>query len=711
MAPDAAPSSTSAIDCLKRIICACEDIQQRFPTVGDPAALHSDASPPPSLTLAAPPDIIPQLSALGLSEDVARSLSAIYVEKVESLRHAHRTQFTASYAQLSQLPRPHESVPMSRLAEKLQAASEKVFSRNCARFIEEALHLARVRVQPEEADESSVDSDDNGGASSDSWSDESDDEGETQNLDPKFYPVLENLYQKNIHFPKRHEKAHLSRLTGLSYRQVGVWFQNRRERDRMSSSRGTAKAESVEPASSRRAVSVVAVAPSPAPGASTSQQTSQFTFEINSRSTPYDAAIPSEYITTSDSEFYTDVDDSDWGSDSECGDETSETDHSEEPFGTRVVDYHTGAFPRIPSPSHSIPTIPDAASRHSSDVLSQNAFPNASPGFFEMTIPLPASPRSFDFSLPSSQSSAATFSFELVHEQSQPPSQGSYASNSSLYGDHRAPAASPTSSSFPSGSNSSVFPSDYDMRTPPNSSSLGSPESSQGPVTPSSYVWPSSSSSSPPDRNAGSSTLSSTSIVPPTKTRPMRPLPPSNKTPTKERQPTNMFTFPATSTFPVSQPSQTMFSFHSVNPTYTAPAHTTPQTFTFEMSAPTPTATSCHTSNLACPPCTSSSSYSFAHTPASAFIHEQPHQRHIKPLRMNKPPPHYSTPAPQSLTPAPTNFWSHTFSAASTPAPSSSQPPLDPDKSARLDMAMQKFAMAGGNLGVNMMHTHRVSPW
>ncbi|KAG8916477.1 hypothetical protein FRC02_003807 [Tulasnella sp. 418] len=39
--------------------------------------------------------------------------------------------------------------------------------------------------------------------------------------------LLAKMYERTITFPKRHRKIRLSQETGLTYRQIGIWFSNR----------------------------------------------------------------------------------------------------------------------------------------------------------------------------------------------------------------------------------------------------------------------------------------------------------------------------------------------------------------------------------------------------------------------------------------------------------------------------------------------------
>ncbi|KAL5533900.1 hypothetical protein ACEPAG_360 [Sanghuangporus baumii] len=79
---------------------------------------------------------------------------------------------------------------------------------------------------------------------------------ESKIFDQKFVPFLEKCFSKNRR-PSREDKELLAKKTGMSYRQIHVWFQNRRSRTKKSSMRSDSQNEKLSCCSRASSVTLV----------------------------------------------------------------------------------------------------------------------------------------------------------------------------------------------------------------------------------------------------------------------------------------------------------------------------------------------------------------------------------------------------------------------------------------------------------------------
>ncbi|KAL5494910.1 hypothetical protein ACEPAI_372 [Sanghuangporus weigelae] len=82
------------------------------------------------------------------------------------------------------------------------------------------------------------------------------DECKSKSFDQKFVPFLEKCFSKNQR-PSREDKELLAEKTGMSYKQIHVWFQNRRSRTKKSSGRSDSQHEELTCCSRASSVTLV----------------------------------------------------------------------------------------------------------------------------------------------------------------------------------------------------------------------------------------------------------------------------------------------------------------------------------------------------------------------------------------------------------------------------------------------------------------------
>ncbi|KAL4061801.1 hypothetical protein V8B97DRAFT_1920835 [Scleroderma yunnanense] len=205
--------SSSITQVLQRIITQVEnhlDSNSYKPPQADPPPQQQ-----PSIVIKFPdpPPIIPKLNALGVSRDLSKKLDDLYQEKARIFRERCEANVRSTCLQLSCVPVP--GIPTSSSEEKILHAVTDLYLRRMRDWMDTILQLlvpvpnkcltaAAKSVEPH-ADKSQMP------------------------FNYKYIPLLEHFFDENP-FPSHADKVFLARKSGMSFRQIHVWFQNRRSR-------------------------------------------------------------------------------------------------------------------------------------------------------------------------------------------------------------------------------------------------------------------------------------------------------------------------------------------------------------------------------------------------------------------------------------------------------------------------------------------------
>ncbi|KAG9018225.1 hypothetical protein FRB90_011860 [Tulasnella sp. 427] len=253
------PSSSSRPSSTRRLLAVIRAAKSRFQNERPRTPVHP---PPPSSShqLPAPEDITSRLaSKLGLNFKAARRISQAYVDKAVELQFLSQNRMSATQRRIVRTARRTESVnSFDVLQSKLRESQEQFYKHDIQSLLQQTMEMTEANhphtgaPKQEETDEETEEEDqDTNHPSPDvpsetlqgSYDEDDEDSGDDgpadaedvkalQNMEPRSICILAGMYHKGHTLPRRFEKIKLAEATGLTYRQIGIWYSNRRERNR-----------------------------------------------------------------------------------------------------------------------------------------------------------------------------------------------------------------------------------------------------------------------------------------------------------------------------------------------------------------------------------------------------------------------------------------------------------------------------------------------
>ncbi|KAG9314044.1 hypothetical protein JVU11DRAFT_4823 [Chiua virens] len=171
----------------------------------------SPATPPRThVDLPEPPPIFPALVAAGAKPEVAQAMQAAYHQHACEFRERALATISRAYSKFAQIPSP-SSRPSD---ETMIAAFEKVYFKKLNSWISEGVALLQAKgpsvLRCREDNESAQ-------------------VKTSKTFNYQYVPLLEQFFEKNP-FPTHADKVFLAKKSDMTYRQIHVWFQNRRNR-------------------------------------------------------------------------------------------------------------------------------------------------------------------------------------------------------------------------------------------------------------------------------------------------------------------------------------------------------------------------------------------------------------------------------------------------------------------------------------------------
>nr|BDD37068.1 homeodomain [Rhizopogon roseolus] len=179
----------------------------------DTSATSINKKPRPSLPIGFPdpPPLLPGLLSIGMDESTALQIDRIYTSKAADLRQKNQTAIDHLLGEIAQIPSPHISVKHQE--EMIMRTVVSTYMRNLQTWVHEAKatcqdHLPRLQQSKVPTIDRST--------------------GETK-FNHAYVPLLEHFFDENP-FPTHADKVFLAQKSGMTYRQIHIWFQNRRNR-------------------------------------------------------------------------------------------------------------------------------------------------------------------------------------------------------------------------------------------------------------------------------------------------------------------------------------------------------------------------------------------------------------------------------------------------------------------------------------------------
>ncbi|KDQ63285.1 hypothetical protein JAAARDRAFT_75729 [Jaapia argillacea MUCL 33604] len=186
------------------------------------SSMLTQAAPSPSVqvTLPEPPPIYGSLVSLGLQPALAETLSAKYARRAGDLRLHAESTISRALTKLAMLPRHTSLRPQSELDNQVSVVYRGQYLRTVQNLAKETVDLATAFVS--RRSEPCRDS-----VASTPTRDDLPQARATFNQE--YLPMLEFAFKENP-FPSHADKAAFAKKSGMTYRQIHVWFQNRRSR-------------------------------------------------------------------------------------------------------------------------------------------------------------------------------------------------------------------------------------------------------------------------------------------------------------------------------------------------------------------------------------------------------------------------------------------------------------------------------------------------
>ncbi|KAG2350813.1 homeodomain protein 2 [Suillus weaverae] len=202
---------TSVDSALKQIIQRVKDIQcltQPFVLTSSRSFTPQSCSPrqpiPAKISLPDPPSIQPALMAAGAPPEISLAIDQAYQKQAAELRALCHSTVTRVYSDQTQYPSKFRFVT----EQKVLSSFTELYLRELVAWREQAVASYLKHA---------------------STSDKTRTSSSTAKFNHEYVPLLEYFFAENP-FPTHADKAFLAKKSAMTYRQIHVWFQNRRNR-------------------------------------------------------------------------------------------------------------------------------------------------------------------------------------------------------------------------------------------------------------------------------------------------------------------------------------------------------------------------------------------------------------------------------------------------------------------------------------------------
>ncbi|KAF8119221.1 hypothetical protein EV363DRAFT_1201276 [Boletus edulis] len=163
----------------------------------------------PRIRLPDPPSLYPTLITIGAEERVAREMDRAYNVRALELRSYYEQSISDAFAAIADSPFPYDFE--KRILDKFAS----LYLTRVKSWIEDGVTVYKSSRKPVKLAPSDVEVPRNTNSRT------------AFNTD--YIPLLEHFFDENP-FPTHADKAFLAKKSGMAYRQIHVWFQNRRNR-------------------------------------------------------------------------------------------------------------------------------------------------------------------------------------------------------------------------------------------------------------------------------------------------------------------------------------------------------------------------------------------------------------------------------------------------------------------------------------------------
>lgn len=173
---------------------------------GKTPVVQHETNPPKSIHLPEPPPLAPTLQQYALDTETLQKINEAYIKRARELRDTA----AAAIAQASTALSPISGLPHTSSHERVTVVFAQVYLNTLRRWIKD-IETAVSRASPEPRRKSAIM------------------ERKNKPFNYDCVPLLERFFEEKP-FPSHADKTFLAKKSGMTYRQIHVWFQNRRSR-------------------------------------------------------------------------------------------------------------------------------------------------------------------------------------------------------------------------------------------------------------------------------------------------------------------------------------------------------------------------------------------------------------------------------------------------------------------------------------------------
>lgn len=195
---------------LQRIVSCSKEYLAQVPPSRPPTRHANELVPP--ISLPEPPSLVPALLKVGAPIALAQELQRAYQQQATELKHRYETRVSQLALVLSQYPGPSSSQSIEpalfAVIEKLYATRLEDWQKDC---LSRYTRCSSINIGQKDHSQRC--------------------RGTHIAFNAEYVPLLEHSFEENP-FPTHADKARLAKKSGMTYRQIHVWFQNKRTRSR-----------------------------------------------------------------------------------------------------------------------------------------------------------------------------------------------------------------------------------------------------------------------------------------------------------------------------------------------------------------------------------------------------------------------------------------------------------------------------------------------
>ncbi|KAF9225446.1 hypothetical protein BS17DRAFT_778612 [Gyrodon lividus] len=197
---------------LKRIISNSHNYLSIHPPRNAPSyPLHRHSRPLVITSLPNPPSLISELGTLGLTPDIAQHMDQTFRSRALAFKQRCETVVNQACSRLVSASCVAESGGLDTLETKIVEIITEIYTRKIASWASECMSMVANHLSARSSPKSSAA------------------QGPQVPFNHDYVPLLEHFFEENP-FPSHADKVFLAKKSGMTYRQIHVWFQNKRNR-------------------------------------------------------------------------------------------------------------------------------------------------------------------------------------------------------------------------------------------------------------------------------------------------------------------------------------------------------------------------------------------------------------------------------------------------------------------------------------------------